>query len=734
MLVEDKILPREINNLYNDLVEGSYQKLNENEKEIIKDSLIIAYNAHDGQLRKSGEPYIYHPIGVAKIVSHNIGLDCDSISAALLHDVVEDTKLTAKDIKKAVGKNIAKIVDGLTKISTLSKSKDYSIQAENYRRMLLTLHNDIRVILIKIADRLHNMRTIEYLNDIKKEKIASESLYIYAPLAHRVGLFNLKNELEDLSLKTINPKIYKSIKDKFDKSQESQEKYIESFKKLIIQNLDKQKIKYSIKGRNKSIYSINNKMKKKNISFSEVYDRFAIRIIYKSSKKDEKFIAWKIYSIISDHFTPNPARFKDWITYPKVNGYEALHLTVIGPENRWVEIQIRSERMNEIAEKGYAAHYNYKHGETKQKEVDVWLNKLQDVLIDDSQHAIDFVEDFKLNFYSEEIYVFTPQGDLKSIKSGSTALDFAFHVHTDIGTKTRGARVNGKLVPLSHILKSGDQVDIMTSENVKPTVNWLDFVVTSKAKSKIKSSLNIEKKRIAIEGKQILKRKLKQFKIKLDDKVSSHIMKFFKINASNDLFYNVGIGKIDNKQIKRFVSDYNSSFIGFIRRRIGSNNKKVDKINEIEHSIKFDKLIFGKDQESLKYSMANCCDPIPGDPVFGFVSVNDGIKVHKKDCPNSISLRSNYAYRIISAKWIDSQSHDFNTKISLTGIDNIGIISQIAATISGSMNVNMNKLSFESNDGVFTGNISLEVKNKVILNKLLKSLKKIDGIDKVSRN
>lgn len=734
MLVEDKILPREINNLYIDLVEGSYQKLNENEKEIIKDSLIIAYNAHDGQLRKSGEPYIYHPLGVAKIVSHNIGLDCDSISAALLHDVVEDTKLTAKDIKKAVGKNIAKIVDGLTKISTLSKSKDHSVQAENYRRMLLTLHNDIRVILIKIADRLHNMRTIEYLNDIKKEKIASESLYIYAPLAHRVGLFNLKNELEDLSLKTINPKIYKSIKGKFDKSKQSQEKYIESFKNLIIQNLDNQKIKYSIKGRNKSIYSINNKMQKKNISFNEVYDRFAIRIIYKSSKKDEKFIAWKIYSIISDHFTPNPARLKDWITYPKVNGYEALHLTVIGPENRWVEIQIRSERMDEIAEKGYAAHYNYKHGETKQKEVDVWLNKLQDVLIDDSQHAIDFVEDFKLNFYSKEIYVFTPQGDLKSIKSGSTALDFAFHVHTDIGTKTRGARVNGKLVPLSHILKSGDQVDIMTSENVKPTVNWLDFVVTSKAKSKIKSSLNIEKKRIAIEGKQILKRKLKQFKIKLDDKVSGHIMKYFKINASNDLFYNVGIGKIDNKQIKQFVSNYNSSFIGFIRRRIGSNNKKVDKINEIEHSIKFDKLIFGKDQESLKYSMANCCDPIPGDPVFGFVSVSDGIKVHKKDCPNSISLRSNYAYRIISAKWIDSQSHEFNTKISLTGIDDIGIISQIAATISGLMNVNMNKLSFESNDGFFTGTISLEVKNKVILNKLLKSLKKIDGIDKVSRN
>jgi GTP pyrophosphokinase len=633
-----------------------------------------------------------------------------------------------------VGNNIGKIVDGLTKISILRKNKDYSVQAENYRRMLLTLHNDIRVILIKIADRLHNMRTVEYLDEIKKEKIASESLYIYAPLAHRVGLFNLKNELEDLSLKTIEPKTYKSIKNKFDKSQENQEKYIESFKKLIIDNLDNQKIKYSIKSRNKSIFSINNKMQTKNISFNEVYDRFAIRIIYTSSKEDEKFIAWKIYSIISDHFIPNPARFKDWITYPKVNGYEALHLTVVGPENRWVEIQIRSERMDEIAEKGYAAHYNYKHGETKQREVDIWLNKLQDVLIDDPQHAIDFVEDFKLNFYSEEIYVFTPKGDLKSIKSGSTALDFAFNVHTDIGTKTRGARVNGKLVPLSHVLKSGDQVEIITSKNIKPSVNWLDFVVTSKAKSKIKSSLNNEKKRISIEGKQILRRKLKHFKIKLDDKISSSMMKFFKINASNDLFFSVGNGTIDNKKIKQFVTDYNRSFIGFIKRRIGSNKKKVDKINKSDHSIKFDKLIFGKDQESLKYSMANCCDPIPGDSVFGFVSVNDGIKVHKKDCPNSISLRSNYAYRVISAKWIDSQSHEFNTKINFTGIDDLGIISQITSTISDSMKVNMNKISVESNDGTFTGTISLEVSNTVILNKLLKSLKKIKGIEKVTRN
>ena len=474
-----------------------------------------------------GEPYIHHPIEVAKIVAKDIGLDYISIASALLHDVVEDTDVTFKDLNESVGYEISRIVNGLTKISTLKKNEDYSIQAENYRRMLLTLHKDIRVILIKIADRLHNMRTIDFLSKVKQDQMASESLYIYAPLAHRVGLYNIKNELEDLSLRILETRKYNLIKNKIDKEFVNQEKYVESFKNLINNSLDDQKIKYSIIGRNKSIYSIHNKIQKKNISFDEVYDRFAIRIIYKSKPKNEKFIAWKIYSIITDHFTSNPIRLRDWITLPKTNGYEALHLTVVGPKNKWVEIQIRSERMNEIAEKGYAAHYSYKHKESKKNEVDLWLNKLQEVLTHDNEHAIDFVEDFKLNFYSKEIYVFTPNGDLKSLKSGSSALDFAFHVHTDIGIKTRGARVNGKLVPLSHTLKSGDQVEIITSESVKPNVS--SFVETSKAKSKIKSSLNEEKKRISLDGKEILERKLKQLKIKLDDKVSGQMMKFLKL-------------------------------------------------------------------------------------------------------------------------------------------------------------------------------------------------------------
>ena len=732
MLIENKILPKSISDLYDNLIDSSYQKISSKEKKVIYQSLVIAFNGHDGQMRKSGEPYIHHPIEVAKIVAKDIGLDYISIASALLHDVVEDTDVTFKDLNESVGNEISRIVNGLTKISTLKKNEDYSIQAENYRRMLLTLHSDIRVILIKTADRLHNMRTIDFLSKAKQDQMASESLYIYAPLAHRVGLYNIKNELEDLSLRILETRKYNLIKNKIDKESVNQEKYVETFKSLINNNLDDQKIKYSIIGRNKSIYSIHNKIQKKNISFDEVYDRFAIRIIYKSTPKNEKFIAWKIYSIITDHFTSNPTRLRDWITLPKTNGYEALHLTVVGPKNKWVEIQIRSERMNEIAEKGYAAHYGYKHKESKKNEVDLWLNRLQEVLTHDNEHAVDFVEDFKLNFYSKEIYVFTPNGDLKSLRSGSSALDFAFHVHTDVGIKTRGARVNGKLVPLSHTLKSGDQVEIITSENVKPNVNWLSFVETSKAKSKIKSSINEEKKRISLDGKEILERKLKQLKIKLDDKVSGQMMKFFKINASNDLFYRIGTGSIDNKQIKSFANDYNS-YIGFFKRRIGSNTNKVDKISESANFIKFDKLVFGKEKEMLKYSIASCCNPIPGDKVFGFISVKDGIKVHKQDCPNSISLRSNYAYRIISANWIDSENHEFNAQIQLSGIDDIGLINNITSLISNSMNVNMNRISFETNDGTFSGFVSIEVKNKVILNKLLKKLSSIDGIEKVSR-
>ena len=581
--------------------------------------------------------------------------------------------------------------------------------------MLLTLNDDVRVIIIKIADRLHNMQTLTGMPEHKQLKIASETLYIYAPMAHRIGLYNIKTELEDLSFKYIEPNRFDSIKNNIEESREIQDQYIKSFSGIIEMALDKERLKYQIKGRSKSIFSIHRKMLSQNITFEEIFDKFAIRIIYKATHRNEKFLAWKIYSIITDHFVPNPTRLRDWITGPKSNGYEALHVTVMGPENKWIEIQIRSERMHEIAEKGYAAHYKYKHGEQKDIGIEGWLDKLQEVIENNTENAIDFVESFKLNLYAKEIFVFTPDGELKSLPKGATTLDFAFSIHTEIGMKTRGARVNGKLVPLSRVLKSGELVEIMTSESIKPSANWLDFVITSRAKSKVKSSLNEEKKRIADHGRELLRRKLKQLKITLNEKTTSYMLRFFKINSSLDLFYRVGIGTIDNKQLKDFYSEYNNSFLNFFKKKIRKKNTLLIK-DTMEITQNFDILVFGKERENLKHSLSPCCNPIAGEEVFGFITINEGIKVHKKECPNAISLQSNYAYRIISAKWVDSSSDEFTVNLKLSGIDNMGIVSDVTRLISNQMNVNIIKLSFDSDDGIFTGVIRVSVKNKTILN------------------
>ena len=482
---------KEIARQYKELLRISYRSLNDEDKKQIRKAFDTAVEAHKDQRRKSGEAYIFHPITVAKIVASEIGLDATSIVAALLHDVVEDTIYTLEDIEEMFGKTVATIVNGLTKISSLKKDKDVSLQAENFRKMLLTLNDDIRVIIIKIADRLHNMQTMDAMRRDKQEKIASETLYIYAPLAHRIGLYNIKTELEDLSLKYTEPEVYQDILKKIKESKEEQDAYIKEFSQIIEDSLNQEELDYDIKGRPKSIYSIHRKMKAQNVSYDEVYDKFAIRIIYKSDQANEKFLAWKIYSIVTDHFRPNPTRLRDWISSPKSTGYEALHITVMGPKGRWVEVQIRSHRMNEIAEKGYAAHYKYKQGDTKEdRGIEEWLNRLQEALENPDVNAVDFVEQFKLNLYSKEIFIFTPQGDLKSLPKGATPLDFAFSIHTEIGLKTRGARVNNKLVPLSHQLKSGDQVEIITSENAKPNVNWLDYATTARARAKIKSSLS----------------------------------------------------------------------------------------------------------------------------------------------------------------------------------------------------------------------------------------------------
>ena len=733
MFVSEEIENKEIAKQYKELLQISYQTLSNEDKKLIRSAFDTAVHAHRNQRRKSGEPYVIHPISVAKIVAQQIGLDATSIAAALLHDVVEDTEYSLEDLQKLFGKDVARIVEGLTKISKLSKENNASLQAENFRKLLLTLNDDIRVIIIKIADRLHNMQTLDAMAEYKQVKIASETLYIYAPLSHRIGLYNIKTELEDLSFKYTESARYELIKSKIEDSKEEQDHYIKSFSEIVQFALAEEGLEYQIKGRSKSIFSINNKMTKQNIPFENVFDKFAIRIIYKSTLKNEKFLAWKIYSIITDHFIPNPTRLRDWITSPKSNGYEALHITVMGPENKWVEVQIRSERMNEIAEKGYAAHHKYKHGDQKDIGLDSWLDKLQEALENNTENPVDFVENFKLNLYAKEIFVFTPTGDIKSLPKGATALDFAFSIHTEIGMKTRGTRVNGKLVPLSRALKSGENVEIITSENIKPTANWLDFVETARAKSKIKSSLNEEKKRIAEDGRETLRRKLKQLKITLNDKTISHMLRHFNLNNSLDLFYRVGLGTINNKQLKDFSSDFNSSFLNFFKKRMRKKNpvyKKDEKEQITEH---FDSLVFGKENESLKHSLAPCCSPIPGDAVFGFITVNEGVKVHKKNCSNALSLQSNFAYRIIKAKWIDSSSDEFTAILKLSGIDNMGIVSEVTQSISNHMNVNIIKLSFDSEDGIFNGLIAVSVKNNTILNRLVNNLLKVKGVDKVLR-
>lgn len=718
---------------YKELLRISYRSLTDEDKKLIRLAFDTAVDAHKDQRRKSGEAYIFHPIAVAKIVASEIGLDATSIAAALLHDVVEDTRYTLSDIEKMFGSTVMKIVDGLTKISHLKKDKDVSMQAENFRKMLLTLNDDVRVIIIKIADRLHNMQTMESMRQDKQVKIASETLYIYAPLAHRIGLYSIKTELEDLSLKYTEPEVYTEILTKIRESKEEQDDYINAFTRVIKDSLDQENLDYEIKGRPKSIFSIRRKMKAQNITFDEVFDKFAVRIIYKSDLANEKFLAWKIYSIVTDHFRPNPIRLRDWISSPKSTGYEALHITVMGPKGRWVEVQIRSERMNEVAEKGYAAHYKYKHGEEQEeKDMEEWLNRLQEALENSETNAVDFVEQFKLNLYAKEIFVFTPQGDLKSLPKGSTPLDFAFSIHTEVGLHTRGAKVNSKLVPLSYELKSGDQIEIITSENAKPNVNWLDYATTARARAKIKSSLREEKKEIAEEGKAILARKLKAQKLSFNEKMINELVVYFNLKTSLDLFYRVGIGKIDNKKLKEFTASRSNAFVSYIKSKI-RKAPVVEDLDKDEITVKYDQLVFGKEDEILDYKLANCCNPIPGDRVFGFITVSEGIKVHKKDCPNAIQFQSNYAYRIIQAKWIDSSQQDFKAVINLTGIDNIGLVSEVTREISKNMGVDMRSINFESSEGLFSGRITLTVKNNSILTTLVNHLKKINGIDKVSR-
>lgn len=720
----------EITRRYKEMLKNSYQELSVDDKKMIRKALDIAVDGHKDQRRKSGEPYIYHPLEVAKIVADEIGLGAVSIACALLHDVVEDTHYTLEDIENLFDARIAKIINGLTKISIIN-DQDISIQSENYRKLLLTLSEDFRVILIKIADRLHNMRTLDSMKPEKQLKIASETIYIYSPLAHRMGLYNIKSELEDLSLKYTDAEMYQYIEKSLEETKEERERYIEEFTEIISKRLQIERIKFSIKGRPKSVNSIYRKIKKQGVSFEEIYDKFAIRIIYKSDVKNEKFLAWKIYSIVTDEFTPNPSRLRDWITQPRSTGYESLHTTVIGPEGKWVEVQIRSERMDELAEKGIAAHYKYKEGfKVEDNQIENWIGQVRELLENqENTNTKDLLDSFKLDLYHKEIFIFTPKGELKVLPNGATSLDFAYSVHSNIGDRCLGAKVNNRLVPLSHKLQSGDQVEIITSVNQKPKPDWLEFVTTSRAKSKIKNALNNEKRKISEDGKEILFRKLRHLKINPTENEINNLQKHFSLQTSQDLFYNIAIGRIDNKELKKYVES--KSVINTIINRFRRNT--TPKIIQPKEDLNYDALVFGDDESKLNYTLAKCCNPIPGDSVFGFVSINQGIKVHKQDCSNAISMRANYDYRVLKAKWIDSSQKIFFANINIKGIDKMGLLSEITKMISENLHINISSFNISSNDGIFDGKIKLEVKNTAQLEILLKNLKKIEGITKVTR-
>jgi len=719
---------KQILNRYKSLLRVCSDKTNKSDKKNIRKAFDIAVNAHKDMRRKSGEPYIYHPIAVAHIAAKEIGLGTTSIICALLHDVVEDTDYTLNDIEKKFGKKTTQIIDGLTKIQDVF-DKNVSMQAENFKKMLLTLSDDVRVILIKLADRLHNMRTLDAMPVHNKLKIASETLYLYAPLAHRLGLYSIKTELEDLGLKFTKPEIYKAIAQELNETKEDRKKYITKFTKPIKSKLKNTELKFLMTGRPKSIFSIRNKMVNTGVNFDKVFDKFAIRIIVDSNFQDEKSDCWKIYSIVTDCYKPNPDRLRDWISTPKANGYESLHTTVMGDDGKWVEVQIRSKRMDEIAEKGYAAHWKYKQEGKNDSSLDEWIEKIRELLTNPESNAIDFIDDFKLNLYSGEIYVFTPGGDLKTLPKGGTALDFAFEIHTDIGLKCMGVKVNGKLVSLSHNLQSGDQVEVITSEKQRPRENWLRFVATSRAKSKIKSALKEDKKEIANVGKEIAERKLKHLKISLNNQTETELIRYFDSSTSINLYFQFGTGAISNSAIKEFVRLKKGGWYQLIKNKIyGKVSKDKSSKNKSKKII-----VFNDDDEVLDYKMAACCNAINGDIIFGFLTVLDGIKVHRTDCPNAIQLRSNYAYRILTAKWILEDKIDFVASISIKGIDSVGLMNKVTQIISNQMHVNIKSINIKTDDGIFDGVITLKVHNVSFLNDLTLKLKSIDTISSITR-
>lgn len=722
---------KEITRRYRNLLRYAKPILKEGDTKVIRKAFETAVEAHKEQRRKSGEPYIYHPISVAEIAVKEIGLGTTSIVAALLHDVVEDTDTTLADIEKSFGKKVARIIDGLTKISGVI-DKNISSQAENFRKMVLSLSDDVRVILVKLADRLHNMRTLESMPRHKQLKIASETIYMYAPLAHRLGLYAIKTELEDLYLKYTQPDTYYEIARKINETKKARNLFIRDFIKPIQKELRNNYLEFVIKGRPKSLYSIWNKMKKQNIPFEEVYDLFAIRIILSGAPKEEKELCWKAYSIVTDHYKPNPDRLRDWISTPKANGYESLHTTVMSHQGKWVEVQIRTERMDEIAEKGYAAHWKYKDKNSppnaqKNNFLDEWIHKVREMMEQEGGSALDFIDSFRNNLYNEEIFVFTPKGDLKILPRGASALDFSFEVHTEIGFHCMGARVNGKLVPLSHKLHNGDQVEVITSPKQKPSEDWLRIVVTSKARKRIKDHLNEGKKKLIQSGKEELIKKLEKLKIPVNSSNLSRIQSHFKEKDINELYHKIGKGHLD-------ISNINSirDAVNVLSKRVNTSLSVKDTIAHVK-KINSDALIIGKDLSGIDYTLSKCCNPIPGDDVFGFVTVHEGVKIHRTNCPNAAELMSRYGYRVVKARWEQDDKESFLAGVMITGTDRVGLINDITNIIATHESVNIKSIRAETNEGIVEDILMLYVHNRQHLDHVMNKLRQVEGVLTIER-
>jgi GTP diphosphokinase / guanosine-3',5'-bis(diphosphate) 3'-diphosphatase len=733
MVIDTEQEKKEIISRYRRLLRKAKPILKDGDAKLIKRAFTISLQAHKDMRRKSGEPFIFHPLAVAEICVEEIGLGTTSIVAALMHDVVEDTEMELSDIERNFGKKITKIIDGLTKIRGVFEYGT-SQQAENFRKMLFTLSEDVRVILIKLADRLHNMRTLDSMPRNKQLKVANETIYLYAPLAHRLGLNAMKTELEDLYLRFTDRQIYDSIVRKIDATRAARTKFIKQFMVPINEELDKLKIAYEIKGRPKSIHSIWTKMRKQNIPFEEVFDLFAIRIILDSPYESEKALCWQVYSIVTDYYTPNPDRLRDWISTPKANGYESLHTTVMAKNGQWVEVQIRTKRMDEIAEKGYAAHWKYKdNASTAESNLEKWLARVRDLLEQNNHSALDFVDDFRGNLFSEEVFVFTPRGELKTLPYGATALDFAFEIHTHVGSKCIGAKVNNKLVPINYTLKNGDQIEILTSAKQKPHEDWLRFVVSSKAKSRIKDVLKEDKKKSAEEGKEIILRKVRQLKEEPTQPLLEQMRDFFKAQTHFDLYYRVGSGFITTADIKKFIENKPVSPLKSRPNLPVADAKTIEQeITKMKGRYE-DILLIGEDMDVVDYKLAKCCTPIPGDDVFGFVTVNEGIKIHRTNCPNAPELLSHHGNRVVKAKWTSQHEVAFLTGLKIRGTDRVGLINDVSKIISEELKVNMSSMSIHTENGIFEGEIMLYVNDTRHLEQLLEKLRNVEGVVKASR-